>query len=144
MVDRLLARSRSNPTRPNLCNWGRNSPKWRDYWSEDIKYRIISQLDRIRNWTIIEGSYEDAPDIEAHWHIDPPYHNAAGRLYRIHQIDYAALAEWCVSRKGFVQVCGAAGAKYLPFRPLAVLPSHRSIGFSLEWLYEQDNRGRNF
>jgi hypothetical protein len=58
----------------SLCNWGRNSSKRRNYWSEDIQHRIIGQLERIRHWTIIQGSYEDAPDIEGHWHIDPPYH----------------------------------------------------------------------
>jgi hypothetical protein len=128
----------------SLCNWGRNSPKWRDYWSEDIQRRIINQLDRIRHWTIIQGSYEDAPDIDAHWHIDPPYHNAAGRKYRFHPVDYNALAQWCVSRKGFVQVCEAAGATWLPFKSLAVLSSHRKTGFSHECVYEQDNRGRQF
>jgi hypothetical protein len=85
----------------SLCNWGRNSAKWRNFWSEDIQRRIINQLERIRHWTIIQGSYEDAPDIEGHWHIDPPYHNAAGRKYRFHPVDYDALAQWCVSRKGF-------------------------------------------
>jgi hypothetical protein len=106
-----------NLSRPgkSLCNWGRNSPKWRNYWSEDIQRRIINQLDRIRNWTIIQGSYEDAPDIEGHWHVDPPYNNAAGQSYRFNHIHYGALSEWCRSRKGFVQVCEAAGATWLPF-----------------------------
>ena len=135
-----------NLSRPgkSLCNWGRNSPKWRNYWSEDIQRRIINQLDRIRNWTIIQGSYEDAPDIEGHWHVDPPYNNAAGQSYRFNHIHYGALSEWCRSRKGFVQVCEAAGATWLPFTRLAVQRSHRPTGFSAECVYEQDNRGQQF
>jgi hypothetical protein len=135
-----------NLSRPgqSLCNWGRTIPRKRRYfWGEDIKQRIINQLERIRHWTIIEGSYEDAPDIEAHWHIDPPYNNDAGRKYRFYPADYDALAQWCVSRKGFVQVCEADGAPWLPsLRPVAVLPSHRPTGCSFECVYERDNRGR--
>jgi hypothetical protein len=43
------------------------------YWGETIKRRIAIQVDKIRHWEIIEGSYEDAPGVKAHWHIDPPY-----------------------------------------------------------------------
>lgn len=42
--------------------------------------RLVSQVDRIRHWTIIEGSWEQAPDVNAHWHIEPPYDNEAGLL----------------------------------------------------------------
>jgi hypothetical protein len=34
----------SRPGR-SLCNWGRNSAKWRNFWSEDIQRRIINQLE---------------------------------------------------------------------------------------------------
>jgi hypothetical protein len=125
----------------SLGNWGRNSSNWADYWSDDIKFRIANQLDLIRPWTIIEGSYEDAPDVEGHWHIDPPYHNAAGRHYRLDHVDYVALSQWCLTRLGFIQVCEAAGADWLPFMPFTALRTHRRTGYS-EWLYEQDKRAR--
>jgi hypothetical protein len=127
----------------SLCNWGRTNQG--RFWGEDIKRRIINQLDGIRHWTIIEGSYEDAPDIEAHYHIDPPYNNGPGRKYRFYPVDYNALAQWCLSRKGFVQVCEAGGANWLPgFKDLAVMPTHRPTGGSAEVVFEQDNRGRQF
>jgi hypothetical protein len=126
----------------SLCNWGRTGQGI--FWSENIKQRIISQLEQIRHWTIIEGSYEDAPDVEAHYHVDPPYNNDAGRKYRFYPADYDALRQWCVTRKGFVQVCEAAGATWLPFKRKAVLPSPRPTGFSAEAVFEQDNRGRQF
>jgi hypothetical protein len=138
-LDRGLARPGKS-----LCKRGRSSTHWRNYWSEDVKYRIISQLDHIRHWNIIEGSYEDAPDVEAHWHIDSPYNNNAGRAYRINLLDYKSLAEWCKSRKGYIQVCENEGATWLPFKPLAVVHSHRPNGNSQECVYEQDNRGRKF
>jgi hypothetical protein len=37
------------------------------YWGETIKRRIAIQVDKIRHWEIIEGSYEDAPGVKAHW-----------------------------------------------------------------------------
>jgi hypothetical protein len=125
----------------SLSNWGRNSIKWSNYWGPDIRRRIAGQVDKIRRWKIIEGSYEEAPDVEAHWHIDPPYHTAAGRNYRFHNIDYGALAQWCLSRRGFVQVCEAPDATWLPFRPFAALTTHRrGGGYLVEWIYECDNR----
>ena len=126
----------------SICKYGRSSTHWRNYWCEDIKYRIISQLDGIRHWDIIEGSYEEAPDVEAHFHIDPPYNNTPGRAYRIGFLDYKSLAEWSKNRRGWVQVCENEGATWLPFRPLGFIHSHRSNGFSQEVVYEQDNRGK--
>ena len=67
-------------TKPAVCrsNWARTPILAARFWSETIKRRIASQVDHIRHWEIIEGSYEDAPDVKAHWHIDPPYDNAVG------------------------------------------------------------------
>jgi hypothetical protein len=127
----------------SMCNWGRN-PRWmNNYWGEVLKRRIVDQQDNIRGWLIIEGNYWDAPDVEAHWHIDPPYNSIAGRAYRFHNIDYrGALAPWCLSRRGFIQVCEGSGADWLPFRPLTIIHTHRANGHSAEWIFEQDNRAR--
>jgi hypothetical protein len=121
-------------------SWGYNPNKHGCYWSETAKYRIACQVDRIRHWNIVWGTYEEAPDIEAHWFIDPPYNNAAGRLYPYHDIDYAALAEWCKSRRGFVQVCEQDGATWLPFKPLTIISTHHGCGYSVEAVCEIDNR----
>jgi hypothetical protein len=124
-----------------LCNWGR-MPEWeKNYWGENIKYRIIAQLEHIRDWLIIEGNYWDAPDVCAHWHIDPPY-RGAGRSYRFHHIDYQALAQWCLSRHGFIQVFEGGPEDWLPFRPFVMHRTHRPTGFSQEWIYEKYNRVR--
>lgn len=95
------------PDVPNWCGWNVRS-----------RERIASQVDRIRHWAIIEGDYRDAPDIEATWHIDPPYSTRAGSYYPEQPDDFDALGAWCRSRRGLVVVCEQAGASWLPFAPL--------------------------
>lgn len=70
----------------------------------------------VKAWTIIEGDYTDAPDVEATWFIDPPY-TFMRRGYAHKIANYANLAEWCRERKGQVIVCEQLGATWLPFRP---------------------------
>jgi hypothetical protein len=120
-------------------NWALTPCRRGFYWSETIKKRLASQVDLIRHWKIIEGSYEQSPDIKAHWHIDPPYNNQAGHLYRYHHLDYRALGRWCERRRGFVQVCENDGATWLPFEPFSLLVTHRPTGCSAEALYEIEN-----
>ena len=102
----------------------------------------LPQVDRIRHWTIIQGTWDEAPDIHAHWHIDPPYNNPAGRLYPCNQVDYLALENWCRQRRGFVQVCENDGATWLPFKPFSIVKTHRARGYSVEALYEATNCSR--
>jgi hypothetical protein len=124
---------------PRRSNWARQPIQAAFFWSETIKLRLASQVDRIRHWKIIEGSYEEAPDIKAHWHIDPPYDNPAGRTYRCHKINYRALAKWCKSRRGFVHVCESDGANWLPFEPLTTMATHRPTGYTEEAVCEMEN-----
>lgn len=93
-------------------------------WSSKPRQRIAAQVDRIRHWRVIEGEYHDAPDVEATWHIDPPYNNKAGSYYPEQPDDFDALAEWCRARRGFVMVCENEGADWLPFRSLARIKSN--------------------
>jgi len=94
------------------------NPNTPSFWSAACRARIASQVDAIKHWTIIEGDYTEAPDIEATWFVDPPYDNAAGRVYRHHDLDYPAVGRWCRTRRGQVLVCENAGATWLPFAPL--------------------------
>lgn len=87
--------------------------------------KVAAMVERIRHWQVIEGSYEDAPDVRASWFIDPPYvtgeDGVGGSNYRCGNdaIDYAHLGGWCRSRRGQVIVCEYDAADWLPFRPLA-------------------------
>jgi hypothetical protein len=77
---------------------------------------ISCQVPFIKHWKIIEGEYTSAPDLEATWFIDPPYHRS-GNLY-LHQVNsYTDLSDWCRSRQGQVMVCEQGGATWLPFTP---------------------------
>jgi hypothetical protein len=78
----------------------------KSFWGPVVRERIAYQVEAIRHWQIIEGSYEDAPAMPATWFIDPPY-QVAGRNYRLHLSpdDYTWLAEWCRAREGQVIVC---------------------------------------
>lgn len=86
-----------------------------------MRERIAIQVEHIRHWRVIEGDYTAAPDGDATYFVDPPYNNHAGSHY-VHgpkAIDYAALGEWCRTRKGQVIVCENEGADWLPFQPFA-------------------------
>ena len=77
--------------------------------------------------------------IEAHWHIDPPYQNPAGRVYQYNGVNRRELAKWCKRRRGFVQVCENDGAKWLRFEPLSIVHTHRARGYTAETVYEIEN-----
>lgn len=88
----------------------------------EISRRVFAaNLHKVRHWQILEADYSSAPDIEATWFIDPPYQGEPGLGYKFGStmIDYAALAQWTLSRRGQVIACESGNATYLPFVPLA-------------------------
>jgi len=105
-------------------------------WGTGARERIASQLHAIRHWTITQGDYRDATDIEATWVIDPPYQGRAGKQY-VHgsdAIDYADLGAWCKSRPGQVIVCENVGADWLPFAPWRQTKGARKQSREAIWL----------
>jgi site-specific DNA-adenine methylase len=92
----------------------RNRPNAMNYTIESI----ASQLFKIRHWKIEQGSYEDIPNQEASWFIDPPY-QVGGHAYAHSnkKIDYNHLKEWCVSRRGQIIVCENSKADWMDFQP---------------------------
>jgi len=86
--------------------------------------------------TVVEGEYQEAPDVEATWFIDPPYQHQGHQYgYGSDGIDYQSLARWSQSRQGQVIVCEAYPADWLPFRPFY---SHRSTAntYNTELVWE--------
>jgi hypothetical protein len=124
-------------------NWGRDERyRYSHFWGQKVRRRIASQLDGIRHWSIIEGDYSVAPELPGHYFIDPPYQRA-GYAYRYNGIDRTALAQWCRSRQGFVQVCESIDADWLPFQAHSVIERHRRTQrgqFSAEALFECENQ----
>lgn len=103
---------------PKIGAWMRPEHKPTSAWNEAARALVASQVEHIRHWKVIHGSYEQAPEIEATWFIDPPY-IVAGEKY-VHgadAIDFGHLGAWCRTRPGQVTVCENDGASWLPFRP---------------------------
>ena len=93
--------------------------------------RIVARLPLRDRIDFVQGDYSTAPNIRGTWFIDPPYTkgvfnpnnifpagNGYSRSCNSDSIDYAALAEWAISRCGQVIVCEKLGASWLPFTPL--------------------------
>jgi hypothetical protein len=107
--------------------------------AEDARQRIAAQVDHIRHWRVIEGSYETAPRDAGTYFVDPPYVEK-GKYYRhrLSKEDYPRLAGWCLDLPGDVVVCEQHGANWLPFEPLATIKSTR--GTSAEVVYLHTDR----
>lgn len=116
------------------CAWMRDEKWARYFWGESVRERIASQVEHIRHWRVIEGSYESAPDVAATWFVDPPYQQA-GRGYRCssRDIDFANLGTWCRSLRGQVLVCEALGADWLPFQAFGAIRSLRGYAGEALW-----------
>lgn len=113
-----LNRGQTHPGRQQSA-WMRSGEHETSFWSESKRDRIASQLELIRHWFLLEGSWEMAPSVEATWFVDPPYAARCGRRYRHRSVDYAQLAPWCRARRGQTIVCESASANWLPFQPFA-------------------------
>ena len=101
-------------------------------WGARAKERIASQLPGLAGWSIREGSYEAAPDVEATWFVDPPYGDK-GKFYRIGFDQFDSLSRWCLQRNGRLIACEGPGAKWLPFYPLGSFKT--SKGAATEFVY---------
>lgn len=96
--------------------------------------RIAASLEKIRHWKIIHGSYEEAPDVEATWFIDPPYqHGGKSYVHSNRHIDYGKLAGWCKSRKGQVIVCENTRADWMEFKKMSSHKVSKGINNEAIW-----------
>jgi len=87
----------------------------------EISRRIMaSSVHKVKHWTIINGDYSEAPDIDATWFVDPPYKADAGTGYAhgSDKLDYEKLANWILVRRGQVMCCEGEAGDYLPFKRL--------------------------
>jgi site-specific DNA-adenine methylase len=107
-----------------------NKKRPTSFWGKEIRARLASQVNAIKNWRVIEGSYEDVPgEHTATWFIDPPYQSSGDPYkYGPDLIDYASLAAWCRGRSGQVIVCENTEASWLPFRSLCTTISKSDRG----------------
>ena len=107
-------------------------------WDQRVKARIVRQKPLIKDWTIDQLCYSKIPNIDAHWHVDPPYQGKPGRSYKHSEIDYDHLAQWCRERKGTIDVCENEGADWLPFVPLYQFKSCNGLNMSREVVWRNE------
>jgi len=105
--------------------WMREDLRPSQFWSAARRERVARQVESIRHWTLIEGDYTHAPDIEATWFVDPPY-CGAGKHYPTTIDDFGDLGRWCRERTGQVMVCENVGASWLPFQPFRKIKANAS------------------
>jgi len=132
-------------TRPNPTpsSWMRSGLRPNSFWGEAIKERIATQVKEIKHWEIHNSSYENCPDVDATWFVDPPYMGDCGRYYRHRLDEYEKLAKWCQSRQGQTIVCERKGADWLPFKPFAKIkstPGSRGKSYSSEVIWENPKK----
>lgn len=109
-------KSRTTPAKHRSA-WGReyrHDPRCR-VWGEAVRKRVAGSLSGIRKWECHCLSFEQIPNMAAHWFVDPPY-QVQGKHYPFNKINFSELAEWCRTRTGFTQVCENGGADWLPFQ----------------------------
>ena len=82
--------------------------------------RIAENIHKIKHWKIELGNYEDLPNENATWFIDPPY-QFGGHAYVENKIDYDSLSKWVKTRQGQIIVCENTKADWLPFKPMRTI-----------------------
>ena len=109
-------------TASKRCKWVQQKP------------RIAAQVERIKHWNVCLASWNEIPNINATWFVDPPY-QMAGMWYRHGSdgINFDSLGRFCQSRQGQVIVCENEGANWLPFRPFRPLQGSRKSSIEVIW-----------
>ena len=112
------------------CN-NKLKPNWANSVSSSLK-RIAKTLPEIKHWKIQFGNYRKLPNIEATWFIDPPY-QFGGEHYKVNDVNYTELANWCKTRRGQVIVCENEKADWLNFQPLIEIFGQRNKTTECVW-----------
>ena len=123
-LNRGAARPRTRPSR-----WMRDGVRPGSFWGERVRQTIARQVDQIRHWQVYNCSFDElpVPRGDATWFVDPPYQRAGAHYFcGSADIDYVALREWCVERRGQVIVCENDDADWLPFTTLGAVKTTRA------------------
>jgi len=109
--------------RPNRLNYSIN--------------QVASNIWKIKHWQFSWSSYEDIPDQEATWFVDPPY-QYGGHCYRESNknLNFESLSKWCSSRSGQVIVCENTKADWMDFKPLVSQQCSTGRNYEAIWLNE--------
>lgn len=105
-------------------------------WGSKAKERVASQLEHVSGWQVREGTFSDAPEINATWFVDPPYGDK-GKYYRVPFSDFDRLGAWCLTRPGMVIACEATGADWLPFEELGTFKTSKGMAGEVAFIQGQ-------
>ena len=127
-----LNRGSATPKKTRTA-YSARSDKGQLNWGEKAKARIVGQLDAIRDWKVVNKSF-DSVDISAStWVIDPPYEDK-GRYYRHSFSDYEGLAKFARRLPGQVMVSENEGATWMDFSPLGDFKATRGRTKEVIWI----------
>jgi len=98
------------------------------------KKKIAKDLHKIKHWVIQLGTYDEIPNFEASWFIDPPY-KFGGEYYRFSskEIDFEHLGNWCKERNGQSIVCENTKADWLPFKAIKTYTGQTNTTIEAIW-----------
>jgi hypothetical protein len=122
-----LGRAQRAPSRQRTP-WAKDGRWPLCFWGERVRDRIAVQVEQIRHWKAVEGSYKGSPPIEATWFVDPPYERQGRWYFGASALDYAEIGAWCASLSGQVIACENAGATWLPFEAFRTARANSSRG----------------
>ena len=107
---------------------------------EESKKKIAKNLHKIKHWTIQLGTYDEIPNLEATWFIDPPY-QFGGEYYRYSnkQIDFVHLSDWCKNRNGQSIVCENTKANWMDFKPMKSMQGSKYETVEAIWSNQKTN-----
>ena len=107
-------------------------------WTDKNKKTLVENIEKVRHWEITHGDYNDLENIEATWFIDSPYEGNGGQYYRHGNkgLDFDALREWAMSRKGQVIVCENSEATWMDFKPLVDIQGQKHKTKEVIWTNE--------
>ena len=99
IADRLLVQPWSSVTGTSSVKLGEKSAVCSIFLERD--HRAAAGKSGRTHQTLEDsrGQLGGRSDIEAHWHIDPPYQNPAGRVYQYNGVNRRELAKWCKRRR---------------------------------------------
>jgi hypothetical protein len=125
-----------------LSKWARDSGEKGNFWGTRIRSRIALQVPYIKHWQIFNWAFDEIPNGQATWYVDPPYQRQ-GKYYvcSAKEINFPMLADWCTTREGQTIVCEQEGADWLPFTPFATIqanPSKHGKGTCNELIWYQE------
>ena len=127
--------------RKKMTSWAKVWPD--SHWGTMVRSVIARQVNLIRHWKAVHGSYREANIGPATYYVDPPYQKSCGDSYEFRRVDFKDLSKWCYSINGQLIVCEQLGSNWMPFKPLYKNPdglNRRNVSHTTEVIYYRESQ----